>query len=100
METSPLEWTLVFLVVVVPVLGLTARLALKPIVDAILRLQQAFTSSVDSAQIQERMGQMDREMRILQAEVDRLSEVSSFHESILVTRPHSEPQQVAPKHDS
>ena len=97
METSPLEWILIFLVVVVPVLGLTARLALKPIVDAILRLQQAFSQTTDSHQIHERMRQMDREITVLQAEVEKLSEVSSFHESMLASRSGKEPKARCPR---
>jgi hypothetical protein len=95
METSPLEWILIFLAFVVPVLGLTARLALKPIVDAILRLQQGFSQAIDTPQIQRRMHQMEQDITALQAEVDRLTEVSSFHESVLVSRTGEQTRQVA-----
>ena len=97
METSPLEWILIFLAFVVPVLGLTARLALKPIVDAILRLQQGFSQVTDAPQIRDRMRQMEQDIVTLQAEVDRLTEVSSFHESVLDSRSSDKVTQAAPK---
>ena len=97
METSPLEWILIFLAFVVPVLGLTARLVLKPIVDAILRLQQGFSQVTDAPQIQDRMRRMEQDIIALHAEVDRLAEVSSFHESVLDSRSADRVRQVAPK---
>ncbi len=73
-----IELSLVFSLVVLPALGITARLALKPIVDAILRLKEGMDSR-PAAEVQH----LVEEVRQLRATVERLEVADSFHRSLL-----------------
>jgi hypothetical protein len=96
METTPIEWMFAFLVVAVPVLGLTARFALKPMVDAIVRLHERFSETAGGALLEQRVVEMDQELQRLRAEVARLSQVTSFHESLLAAPGSADEQPTAP----
>lgn len=64
--------------VVFPALALTVRLSLKPIVEAIVRLREAFVGS-DLPASQARIARLEGEVRELKAEVERLAEVEEFY---------------------
>lgn len=78
---------IVFSLVVLPALGLTARFALKPIVDAILRLKEGGMLPGDSAtalgaDLRLMRGQlqgMQDEMAQMRVEVGRMRDAESFH---------------------
>ena len=69
--------------VVIPALALTARFAMKPIVESILQLRKAFndnkdTPSVDSAQL----AMLEREVADLRREVEQLKNVREFEHAL------------------
>ncbi len=76
-----LIFILVFLIVAVPILGLTARLALKPIVDAIVRLRETFADS-SGGSTERRMRALEEELRQVRAELQRLAEAEAFHRKL------------------
>ena len=92
-------------VVVLPALAITARFALKPIVDAIVRLKeggllpgsQALAGSQDVAMLASEVRQLRDEMAQLQQSVAQLQDAETFHRS-LTERPA--PPQIAPPPDA
>lgn len=69
-----------FIVVIVPVFGFTARFALTPLLETILRLREM--SAKQATASEERMLQLTQELHRLSAAVERLEEVSSFEQEI------------------
>lgn len=84
---SIIKLLIVTSVVVVPMLGITARFALKPIVDAIVRLREGGMLAGDTAaalgaevrQVRADLHQMHDEMAQMRQEMGRLREAESFH---------------------
>jgi len=84
---SILKLMVVFSVIMLPMLGLTARFALKPIVDAILRLResgmlQGDGSSSVIAEVRQMRGELHHlhdEVAQVRGEVARLGEAESFN---------------------
>jgi hypothetical protein len=74
---------LVFFGVVVPVLGITARLAIKPMVNAIVRLRESFAQGAGSGLVERRVLQLEDELRQVRAEVQRLAEAEAFQRELL-----------------
>jgi hypothetical protein len=74
---------LVFFGVVVPVLGITARLAIKPMVNAIIRLRESFSQGAGSGLVERRVLQLEDELRQVRAEVQRLAEAEEFQRELL-----------------
>jgi len=73
----------VFCVVCVPVLGITARLALKPIVDAIVRLRESSGAAQLSGAVAGRVVELEDEVGRLRASVARLEETVDFQQKLL-----------------
>ena len=81
---------LVVSLVVLPALAITARFALKPIVDAILRLREggvlpgspAAASSQEVAMLASEVRHLRDEMAQLHQSVAQLQDVESFHRSL------------------
>jgi TolA-binding protein len=74
---------LVFFLVVVPILGITARLAIKPMVNAIIRLRESFAQGAGSGLVERRVLQLEDELRQVRAEVQRLAEAEEFQRELL-----------------
>lgn len=69
------------LVVLVPVVGLTARFALRPVVDAIVRMKEAGNSGESLALLERRMALLEQEMQSvegLRQEMARLADAQQF----------------------
>lgn len=69
------------LVVLVPVVGLTARFALRPVVDAIVRMKEAGNSRESLAMLERRMALLEQEMQSvepLREEVARVADAQRF----------------------
>jgi len=75
-------------VVCVPVLGITARLALKPIVDAIVRLRETAPPARLSDAVAGRVVELEDEVRHLRTSVARLEETVDFQQKLLAA-PHA-----------
>lgn len=75
---------LLFLVVVVPVLAVTARFTLKPVVDAVLRTQEGFGASRG---LERRFLELEEEVRGLRRTVHELKEAEAFRS--FPTQPHA-----------
>jgi len=84
-----IEIAMVFSLVVVPALGITARIVLKPIVDALVRLKEGGvlpSSGVGSPSemglLREEIRQMRDEMAQLSGTVANLQEAQEFHRAL------------------
>ncbi|HEX8245616.1 MAG TPA: hypothetical protein VF541_19040 [Longimicrobium sp.] len=72
-------------VVVVPALGITARFALKPIVDAILRLKEGGVLPSDNFALREvttELQHLRAEVAEMKGEMARLQDVQGFHAAL------------------
>lgn len=85
MQVAPIDLTsllAVFMgisIVLVPVIGLTARFALKPAVEAISHLFDKKGLDESVALLERRMALMETQMESLDSSVRRLAEVGEFH---------------------
>lgn len=82
--TDILELTIVFAVVVIPSLGITARFVLRPMVDALVRLKEGGVLSGGAAgqevmQLRGEVRQLREEMAALHGTVERLREAEEFN---------------------
>lgn len=81
------DWAIVLvtlIVVGVPIMGFTARFAIKPLVESVLRVREAFLekpgAAVASAAEVERL---ERDVQELREQVQRLTEASEFDRKLL-----------------
>ncbi len=66
-------------IVLIPSIGLTARFALKPIVEAIVQLREAFPQGMGTApQVEQRLAAVEEEVRQLREGFDRLATAVEF----------------------
>jgi hypothetical protein len=72
-------------IVVLPAVAITVRIALKPIVEAVVRLAQATTGSggLPPRDDNPAMGRMQEELAELQRKVADLEAAESFHQHLL-----------------
>lgn len=75
----------VICLVAVPALALSARIALRPIVEAILRVREAFASGPGAAAVERRVVELEAALEQLRAEVHRLARAQEFHEQLQAT---------------
>ena len=84
----PVDWTglaaiiMGSLIFLVPIAGLTARFALKPIAEAVARFQEARGSQDQLHMIEQRLQLLERQQSDLQEIVERLDEVVEFHDQL------------------
>ncbi len=83
-----LGYAMVISLVVIPALGLTARFALKPIVDALLRLKEGgllpspMRSTEDMPMLVAEVRRLREEVALLQQTVARMEDAESFHRTL------------------
>jgi hypothetical protein len=83
-----LGYAMVISLVVIPALGLTARFALKPIVDALIRLKEGgllpstIRSAEDVPMLVAEVRRLREEVAQLQQTVARLEDAESFHRTL------------------
>ena len=90
MDTGDIvELSMVFALVVVPALGITARFVLKPVVDALVRLKEGGVLSSGPArsapevlQLRDEVRQMRDEMAVLHTVVMEMRDASDFHRAL------------------
>jgi TolA-binding protein len=66
------------LTVLIPIAGLTARFALKPMAEAIAKIKSAQGTSEQIAIMQQRLELMEQQMSAMESDVHRLKEVQDF----------------------
>lgn len=74
--------------IVIPSLALTARFALKPIVDSVLRLRESLDRT-RSAPDNERLARLEERVNQLGDTVDRLADTVDFHMQLQAGSPPS-----------
>lgn len=75
------------LVVLIPVAGLTARFALKPIVEAIARMRETQTTSRELGMVEKRLALLEQQMLNVEGAVDRIAEETEFQRKLTSPRP-------------
>lgn len=69
-------------IVLVPVIGITARFALKPTVEALARLFESRGVEDNVAILERRMALLEQQMESLDGSVKQLAEVADFHRQL------------------
>jgi hypothetical protein len=88
MEVMPIDLTALLAVfmgisiILVPVIGITARFALKPTVEALSRLFERRGVEDTVAVLERRMALLEQQMESLDGSVQRLAEVAEFHRAL------------------
>ncbi len=88
MEVMPIDLTgllavfLGMLIVLIPVAGLTARFAFRPIVEAIVRARESQTSNRELSLLEKRIALLEQQMQNVEGSVDRLQEESEFRQKL------------------
>ena len=78
-----LEFMLVVALVVLPALAITARIALKPIVEAILMLREALTAGqTPGPGDQDEVTRLGDRIKVLESQVSRLEESEVFYRKL------------------
>jgi hypothetical protein len=80
------DWAIVlvvFIVVGIPVMGLTARLAIQPLVESILRVREAFLEKPGSGASAAEVERLARDVQALREQVRLLSEATEFDRKLL-----------------
>ena len=76
--------TLGILTVLIPIAGLTARFALKPIVEAIARMRevQSGTTAREVNLLEQRVALLEQQYQALDNQVERITEVKDFERQL------------------
>lgn len=69
-------------IVLIPVIGITARFALKPTVEALSQLFQAKGVEESVRILERRMALLESQVESIDASVSRLADVSEFHREL------------------
>ena len=87
---------LMFIVFGVPALGITARFALKPIVDSIVRLRESFGTGPGNGVVERRVLELEDEVAQLRAGLSGLEETVAFQQQLLAGPGAAAPAIAAP----
>jgi uncharacterized protein YlxW (UPF0749 family) len=74
------------LVVLIPVAGLTARFALKPIVEAIARMREGQSAQQEFSLLQQRVSLLEQQVQNVEHSVDSISEEREFNKQLATPR--------------
>ncbi len=74
------------LIILIPVAGLTARFALKPIVEAVARMRQTQGAAEHLALVEQRLALLEQHQANTESDVGRLLEVQEFQEELLTNQ--------------
>lgn len=78
-------------IVLIPVIGLTARFALKPVVEALARVFDSRGRDETVGILERRMALMEQQMESLEGSLRRLTEASAFHRELESGGGHTAP---------
>jgi hypothetical protein len=73
-------------IVLVPVIGLTARFAFKPVVEALARVFESRSVDETVRILERRVELQEQQLEALQASVDKLSEAQDFDRQLAAPR--------------
>lgn len=73
--------------VIIPILGITARFALKPVVEAFARLKESQGSGERQALMEQRLALLEEQLHAMAREQQRLLEEADFHRQLEGPRP-------------
>jgi hypothetical protein len=80
------------LIVLVPIAGLTARFALKPVIEAFVSLRaRGGHDEKFLAVLEQRLALMEQQLHTLESSLHRLEEERSFERSLQAGRPEASP---------
>lgn len=71
-------WVFLFCIIVVPVLGATARFALLPLIEALIRLRESTPAPGAGPSVERWMQQLEEDLAELRKEVKVLNESQAF----------------------
>jgi len=80
--TSIIAIVMGMLVVLIPVAGLTARFALKPVVEALARYRESQHAGQHIALLEQRVALLEQQTQALESGVERLSEERDFQRQL------------------
>jgi hypothetical protein len=84
-------------VVLVPVIGLTARFALKPVVEALAKVFESRSNDETMRILERRVELQEQQIETLQASLDRLTETREFDRQLAAPRAPSTREETAPR---
>ena len=90
MDEDIIETLALFLIIFVPVAGITARIAIKPIVEAFTKYMQVRQGTEGMELLERRMALLEQELGATRAEVQSLSEARDFDRQIAAGGPVQE----------
>jgi hypothetical protein len=73
-------------IVLIPVIGLTARFAFKPVVEALARVFESRSANETVRLLERRVELQEQQIEALQASVDKLSEAHEFDRQLAAPR--------------
>lgn len=84
--TSVIAIVLGMLVVLIPVAGLTARFAFKPVVEAIARMREGQNGQQELSLLQQRVALLEQQVQNVEQTVDRIGDEREFHKQLSTPR--------------
>jgi len=83
LDLVPLVATVMgLLVVLIPISGLTARFALKPVVEAVARMRESQGSPREVAILEQRVALLEQQLSNVETDVNRLEESRDFERQL------------------
>lgn len=80
--TSVIAVTLGIMIVLIPVAGLTARYAFKPIAEAVAKFREAEGSERQVAMLEQRLDLLEQQLASMEGDLRRIHEAQEFHEEL------------------
>lgn len=74
------------LIILIPVAGLTARFALKPVVEAIFKARENTAGAREAAILEKRVALLEQQLRSVEGSMQRLVEDSDFRRQLEAPR--------------
>lgn len=82
MDPDTMKALFPFLLMFVPVLGITIRFALKPVTDSVLKVMQARQTGQEMQMLERRMQLMEQELQMLRSEMQLTGEQKEFYRQL------------------
>ncbi len=79
MDPDTIKMVSLFLLMFVPVLGITVRFALKPVTDSVLKVMQARQTGEEMQMLERRVQLMEQELQMLRTEMQLTGEQKELY---------------------